>query len=107
MNKRDLVLRLANRFPTLTQKDVDVSVSLVLRAIERALASGRRLEVRCFGVLSVHRHAEKRARNPRTGEPVFVPARRAVHFRPGKRLRLIAGSSGNHALGAFSGEDSS
>jgi len=86
MKKSELVTNLAGRFPGLTRREVEVSVATMLKAIREELVSGGRLEVRRFGVLSTHVHVQKRGRNPRTGEFVFVPARRAVHFRPSKRL---------------------
>ena len=47
-----------------------------------------RIEIRGFGVLEVKpTKAKPRARNPKTGEVVFVPARRKTHFKPGKLLK--------------------
>lgn len=94
MNKRELVINLTGRFPELARGKVEASVATMLNAIRKQLASGGRLEVRHFGVLSIRVHMQKRGRNPRTGEFVFVPERRAIHFRPGKRLRCFAAASG-------------
>ena len=47
-----------------------------------------RIEIRDFGVWEVKKTAAKpKARNPRTGEEVYVPARRKTHFRPGRILK--------------------
>jgi integration host factor subunit beta len=47
-----------------------------------------RIEIRGFGVLEVKpTKAKPRARNPKTGEVVFVPARRKTHFKPGRLLK--------------------
>jgi len=49
-----------------------------------------RIEVRNFGVFEVKpTKAKPRARNPRTNEEVFVPARRKTHFKPGKLLKEV------------------
>ena len=47
-----------------------------------------RIEIRDFGVLEVKKTNPKpKARNPKTGEIIAVPARRKTHFRPGKLLK--------------------
>lgn len=47
-----------------------------------------RVEIRDFGVFEVKTTRPKpQARNPRTNEVVYVPARRKTHFRPGKQLK--------------------
>ena len=47
-----------------------------------------RIELRDFGVFEVKKtRAKPKARNPKTNETVFIPARRKTHFKPSKRLR--------------------
>ena len=49
-----------------------------------------RIEVRNFGVLEVKpTKAKPKARNPRTGEIVYVPAHRKTHFKPGKIIQQV------------------
>lgn len=49
-----------------------------------------RIEIRDFGVFEVKETKPKpKARNPRTGDIIFVPARRKTHFKPGKLLKDI------------------
>jgi integration host factor subunit beta len=49
-----------------------------------------RIEIRDFGVFEVKETKPKpKARNPRTGEIIYVPARRKTHFKPGKLLKDI------------------
>ena len=52
-----------------------------------ALQNGERVEIRGFGVFSLHCRPPRVGRNPRTGGAVDVAARFAVHFKPGKELR--------------------
>lgn len=52
-----------------------------------SIIQGDRIEARGFGVFEVKKTNPRNARNPRTGEPVFVPARRKVMFKPGKVLK--------------------
>ena len=63
-------------------------VDSLFEAMRDALIEGNRIEIRGFGVLEVKNTKPKpAARNPRTGEIVYVPARRKTHFKPGKQLK--------------------
>lgn len=55
-------------------------------AIVQTLLGARRIELRGFGVFEVRKRAARRARNPRTGEKVFVAEKLVVRFLPGKDL---------------------
>ncbi len=64
------------------------AVDVLFEALAEAIVEGERIEIRGFGSWEVKRtNARPRARNPRTGEEVYVPARRKVGFKPGKILR--------------------
>ena len=64
------------------------AVDSLFAAMTESLVQGNRIEIRGFGVLEVRKMKPKpKARNPRTGEIVYIPARRKSHFRPGKALR--------------------
>jgi integration host factor subunit beta len=63
-------------------------VDSLFEAMRETLIKGDRIEIRGFGVLEVKNTKPKpAARNPRTGEIVYVPARRKTHFKPGKQLK--------------------
>jgi nucleoid DNA-binding protein len=55
-------------------------------AIVATLIAERRVELRGFGVFEVKKRAARNARNPRTGEKVFVPERLVVKFTPGSEM---------------------
>ena len=64
-----------------------------------------RIELREFGVFEVKKtRPRSKARNPRTNETVFIPARRKTRFRPGKRLREALQVPLSPSDGAASGE---
>jgi hypothetical protein len=46
----------------------------------------KRIELRNFGVFEVKRRKARKARNPRTGEPVDVEPKNVVTFKPGKEM---------------------
>lgn len=63
-------------------------VDALFTGLREELIAGNRIEVRGFGVLSVKATKPKpAARNPRTGEIVYVPARRKAMFKPGRALK--------------------
>jgi len=72
---------------TLSEQDVELAVKALLQQMSGALASGERIEIRGFGSFTLHCRRPRIGRNPRTGEPVAIPARYAPLFKPGKELR--------------------
>jgi len=68
-------------------------VNAVFQALREILSEADpeiRIEIRDFGVFEVKQTKPKpKARNPRTGEIIYVPARRKTHFKPGKLLKDI------------------
>lgn len=87
MNRSDLVLQIAQRFTHLTLQDVELAVSAILDAMNDAMTRGHRIEIRGFGSFKVVHRASRVGRNPRTGESVHVPPKRALLFKTGKSLR--------------------
>ncbi|MEZ5315727.1 MAG: HU family DNA-binding protein [Chlamydiales bacterium] len=65
-----------------------------LDKMTEALAKGDRLEFRDFGVLQVVKRKPKIGRNPKNSSvPIHIPARRAVKFTPGKKMRRLIETS--------------
>jgi integration host factor subunit beta len=87
MIKSELIARLANENPHLTQRDVERVVSVILDRMTGALAQGGRVELRGFGAFSVRSRPARSGRNPRTGETVSVRAKHVPFFKSGKELR--------------------
>lgn len=66
------------------------AVFTALREIMMQANPELRIEVRDFGVFEVKLTKSKpKARNPRTGETIYVPPRRKTHFKPSKLLKLF------------------
>ncbi len=87
MTRSDLINQLAQRFPQLSRKDVDVSVAEILDSIRQTLVDGGRVEVRGFGSFTVNYRPPRVGRNPKTGITVDVPGKSVPHFKAGKDLR--------------------
>lgn len=62
-------------------------VDKVFDSIIDELKSGGEVSVAGFGIFSVKQRAARKARNPKTGETVNVPAKKALKFRPAKALK--------------------
>ena len=72
-----------------TEKIVD-GVFNSLRDIMTNAKDEVRIEIRDFGVFEVKKTKPKpNARNPRTGEIIYVPARKKTHFKAGKLLKEV------------------
>jgi integration host factor subunit beta len=71
----------------LSAKDVELAVRLIIDSLSEALAEGKRIEIRGFGSFSLRHRPPRIGRNPKTGDPVPLKARRVPHFKAGKELR--------------------
>ena len=87
MTKSELIARLAEQNPSLYHRDLEQLVNTVFETITRALEDGDRVELRGFGAFSVRERKARIGRNPRTGEPVNVEAKRMPFFKMGKGMR--------------------
>ena len=87
VTKKDLVRAVAGS-TGITRQRALAMVNGVFTAMREQLIEGNRIEVRGFGVLDTKATKPKpAARNPRTGEVVYVPASRKTHFKPGRVLK--------------------
>ncbi len=90
MTKVDLVEKVAARVD-LTKKETEQVVDMIFDSIAKALASTQdgKVELRGFGSFRVRIRDSRQGRNPQTGHPVFVPAKRVPYFTPGKELKVL------------------
>src|SRR5215467_10925077 len=86
MTKAELVEEVA-RAAELNKRDAEVIVETVFDSIIGALHRGEKVELRGFGSFRTRERGPRRGRNPKTGEPVDVPAKRVPYFKPGKELK--------------------
>jgi integration host factor subunit beta len=91
VTKREIVRSISEDLG-LTQLETKRIVQKVLEAIMNALVEEGRVELRNFGVFEVKRRGPRKARNPRTGDKVFVPEKSAVTFKPGKSMQRRVGA---------------
>lgn len=91
MTKAELVEEVA-RAADLTKKDSEVIVETVFDSIIKSLNAGEKIELRGFGSFRVRQRDSRRGRNPKTGTPVDIPAKRVPYFKPGKELKELINS---------------
>ena len=87
MVKSELVRALNEKLPELQVRDVELALNCILAQLANALVQGERIEIRGFGSFDLRHRPPRLARNPMTGEAVNLPAKVAVHFKPGKEMR--------------------
>lgn len=85
MTKKEIVKTISEEIG-LTQLKTKEIVQKTFDAIVETLVDERRIELRNFGVFEVKKRAARKARNPRTGTKVHVPAKFVVTFKPGKEM---------------------
>jgi len=87
MTKRDLVVRISEETGLVQQQVLDV-IQRTLDYISEAVAKGKTVELRNFGVFEVKVRRARIGRNPNAPErDVRIPPRAVVKFKPGKEMR--------------------
>lgn len=98
MTKADLARSIGKKH-NLTQKEAVRVVDAILESINEALAQGEKVELRGFGSFSVKRRPGRTARNPKTGERVYVEPKVSPAFKASKALKRILGEAGEASAG--------
>ena len=86
MNKRDLADVVAYE-TGMSRSQAMAGVNVVFETIAGALRDGGDVRISGFGTFGVRERRARTGRNPRTGEPVEIPASRAPAFKPSKVLK--------------------
>lgn len=95
MTRSVLIERVTDRVEGLTKKQVEAIINTIFEGMKEALARGEKIEIRGFGNFRLKVREGKVARNPKTGEKVQVPSKRAIHFKVGKPFHDALNSTGN------------
>ena len=86
LTKRDIVNRIAEE-ADMKQIEVKKVVQKTFDCIVVNLAKGQKIELRNFGVFKIKERRARTGRNPRTGETVPVPPKKAVVFKAGMAMK--------------------
>jgi len=88
MNKGDLIHHVA-KDSKITKVQAARAIDSLVDNITRMLKKGERTSLVGFGTFSIARRKARAGRNPQTGEPIRIPAKRVVKFTPGKTLKGV------------------
>ena len=86
MNKNELISEVAER-SNLTKKDVETAISTMVEVISDALCDGDKVQLVGFGSFEVKKRNARVGRNPKTKEPIEIPATKVPVFKAGKLLK--------------------
>ncbi|CBL17175.1 MULTISPECIES: HU family DNA-binding protein [Ruminococcus] len=86
MTKADLVKAVSEK-ANCPKKDAEMAINTVIDCITDAVAQGEKVQIVGFGTFEVRERGEKKCKNPRTGEEMITPAKKAPVFKAGKALK--------------------
>ena len=90
MSQPYLIKKLKEKFPDLNKLELQNILDTFNESIEYALKNDKNVELRGFGTFFLKKIKEKySARNPKTGEIIYVPEKNKIRFRPTKNLKKV------------------
>jgi len=90
MNKSDLVSAIASETDC-KKRDCEAMVNAFTDLVMGAVADGEKVSLVGFGSFGVVKRKARTGRNPATGAPINIPAKKVPKFTPGKEFRDLAG----------------
>jgi integration host factor subunit beta len=104
MTKSGLIESVAAKTLHISKRDTEIVVNTIFDSMAQALRTGERIEIRGFGSFQVKIREAREGRNPKTGEPVHISAKRTPFFKVGKELKEMVDGDGKADGGASSPE---
>jgi DNA-binding protein HU-beta len=89
MTKQELVDIIATKAQT-TNKTAEAMLNAYTEAIMEAMSRGLSVQLIGFGTFKVRARAARVGRNPQTGKPINIPAKKVPVFRPGTKMKKAA-----------------
>ena len=90
MTKSDLIERLAGK-ADMTRPRAEELLDFLLNDVTEALKKGEKVNISGFGTFTVSNRKARTGRNPKTGDPIEIPASRSAKFKAGKTLKEALG----------------
>ena len=84
--KSKLLKKISDNYPNFLKKDLEKFLDIVLNDIKNALKREERVELRNFGIWSIHTQKARISRNPKTGEKIQTLKKKTIHFKMAKEL---------------------
>ena len=90
MSRPQLIKKLKEKNPKINHSELEIVIDTFCGTIEKALVEERNVEIRGFGSFLVKKVKEKYyARNPKTGELIYVPEKNNIRFKSSKNLKRL------------------
>ena len=90
MSKPKIIKELKTKNPNIKSEDLEKIFDLFLEEIIETLLNKKSIEIRSLGTFFIKEIKEKKqARNPKTGENIYVPKRNKIRFRASKKLKEL------------------
>ncbi len=86
MNKNELALQMV-RDSSITKGEALTVIDKLIEAVSEELKRNGKITLVGFGAFKTINKKEKKGRNPKTGDQIIIPKKKAVKFVPGKRLK--------------------
>jgi nucleoid DNA-binding protein len=86
MIKVDIINKISKEL-NITKQEAESGVNMFFETIKEALTNGEEIELRGFGSFRFRQRGARSGRNPRTGEPVKVPPKKVLYFKPSRLLK--------------------
>lgn len=86
MNRAELVAKIAEK-SDLTKKDSEKALTAFIESVTEALADKDKVQLVGFGTFETRSRVERTGRDPRTGNPIKIPASNTPAFKAGKALK--------------------
>lgn len=87
MTKADIVERVHQKIG-ITRREASELTETVFNIIKNTLETGENMKLSGFGHFIVKQKADRRGRNPQTGEAITIEARRVLTFKPSPKLKV-------------------
>jgi len=92
MTKADIVEGVYERLRGYSKKEAAALVETTIDVIKQALIAGQKVKISNFGSFSVRFKHQRTGRNPKTGDPLQISARKVLTFKPSQVLRSVLNS---------------
>lgn len=86
MGKGDMIEQIAKK-TEMSKKDSQKALNAMLETIQEQLSKGHAVRLIPFGSFEIRSRKGRTGRNPRTGDKIYIKARKVPAFKPGKALK--------------------
>jgi integration host factor subunit beta len=87
MTKSELIEAVAAKVTNFSRKDVEIIVETLFESMALSLSQGDKVEIRGFGSFKIKERDGRQGRNPKSGENIFIDAKKVPFFKAGKEIR--------------------